>query len=228
MIVAVRGHRLFWRERDVQLRFAICLAVALSLPALAGPASAQYVLPPHEITTSVRSIGLQPVSRPVLRANGARYVLHAIDRRGVEVRVVADAMTGRVLAARPLGYPAGPAYAVRPYGPEYYRPVPPRGIPEAAPSDPRVPPTERSARIPSDPPIIYAPGSKPEVVPAPRPPVAGKPAAAPKVAAKPKPTEPPKEKAANQSPAETDTTGTTSSSSAENSSVAIPPVQSLE
>ena len=216
----------------MQTKFAICLAVALSLPALAVPASAQYVLPPHEITTSVRSMGLQPVSRPVLRPNGGRYVLHAIDRRGVEVRVAADAFTGRILAVRPLGYPAGPAYAGRPNAYGYY-PMPQREYPGEVvrpPASVPMPPSgaQQSARVPSDPPIIYAPGSKPEAAPPARPPVAGKPATAPKVAAKPKLAEPPKEKAADKPQPESDTTGTTSSSAAENTSVAIPPVQSFE
>src|SRR5918992_116555 len=86
------------------------------------------MLPPYEITTSVRSMGLTPIAPPVRR--GARYVLRAIDRRGAEVTVAADALSGRILFVRPLGYGGGPVYAERVYPrayPEEFGP-PPRGI----------------------------------------------------------------------------------------------------
>lgn len=213
----------------MKTRVAIYAAAAVTMVYLAAPASAQGVLPPHEITVSVRSMGLQPISRPVFR-NG-RYILRAIDGRGCDMRVVANAFTGRVLAVRPLGYPAGPVYAERFYPPARYPaeaiPIPPGYV--------RVPPppgaSERAARIPSDPSVIFAPGSRP---PASASKPAAKPAVPSKVAAKP--AKPPAEakpadgKSQEDKPAEqpADTTGATASSPPENSAVAVPPVQTLE
>jgi hypothetical protein len=56
-------------------------------------------LPAYEIVTTVRAMGLNPISDPVRR--GPYYVLHAYDPRGVEVRVVADAHFGDVLSVAP-------------------------------------------------------------------------------------------------------------------------------
>ena len=207
----------------MKTRLAICLAFAvISLAVPSVSASAQVLLPPYEITTSVGSMGLKPISPPVRR--GARYVLRAIDGRGIEHRVAADAMTGRVLAVRPVDYPTGLVYAVRPYAPGYS--VTPRGY-EPVPTPPANIP-ERSARAPSEPPpVIYAPGGNPPA--APRPPVASKPAASPKIA-KPKLAAPVKEAAASsQSSAEADTTtGSTPPSTADSSAVEVPPVQAFD
>lgn len=57
-------------------------------------------LPPDEIIASVRSAGFDPVSRPIHR--GGVYVLFAIDRYEVDVRVTVDAHSGRVLSAMRL------------------------------------------------------------------------------------------------------------------------------
>jgi hypothetical protein len=76
-----------------------------------GPAPA---LPPHEILTSVRSTGLEPLSRP-MRFGGA-YSLRAADPAGREVRVIADARTGRVLRISPVLFPL------------YAAPVPPAHV----------------------------------------------------------------------------------------------------
>ena len=95
-----RGRHVSREERAVKTRLAICLAFAAISPAvLPVSASAQALLPPYEITTSVRSMGLEPISPPVRR--GDRYVLRAIDGRGAEVTVVADALSGRILLVRP-------------------------------------------------------------------------------------------------------------------------------
>ena len=166
----------------VTIRTAICFAVAVTAAGLATPASAQFLVPPHEIVTSVRSMGLQPVTQPVLR-RGGRYVLHAIDRTGMRMKVAADGRNGRILFVEPLGPARGPVYVERDYPP--VRAVPPRG---------------GSAHIPADPPVIYAPGSTASAPPPPaRPPVAAKPAAPPKVAAK----SAAKPHAASAAPAET-------------------------
>ena len=133
------GDDTFEGRRAVKTRLAIFLALAATSSALAPmPASAAHpgrrrrlrrplrrrcrlrrppsrALPPHEITTSMRSMGLKPISPPVRR--GDRYIVRAIDRRGIEVRVAADALSGRVLAVRPI---EGPLYADRAY-PRIYR-----------------------------------------------------------------------------------------------------------
>jgi len=106
-----------------------------------APANAQMmaadILPPHEIATIVRSMGLNPLERPHWR--GGRYVMAATDRSGREVRVVVDAYSGQVIRVRPLdvGYYDGPrGYGVRPdpYDPRYAAPPPPpRPIPGGDP-----------------------------------------------------------------------------------------------
>lgn len=102
-----------------------------------APAKAQTlaadVLPPYEVSTIVRSMGLTPLDRPYWR-NG-RYLLTATDRSGREMRVVVDAYSGQVIRVRPMdvGYYDGPrGYGVRPdpYDPRYAAPPPPpRAIP---------------------------------------------------------------------------------------------------
>jgi hypothetical protein len=185
-------------------------------------------LPPYEITTSVRSMGLQPISQPVRR--GARYVLRAIDRRGAEVTVAADALSGRILFVRPVGYGEGPAYADR-YYPRLVpqETVPPRGSYERPPSYEQPgdyqqqgnyerPPDRPPARIPGEPSVIYAPrdsANSQNTTPLPpaRAPSAAKPPA-PKVAAKPPahaaPAAAPAEAPKTEQPSEV-TTGATSS-----------------
>ena len=57
------------------------------------------ILPPPDILESVRYLGLDPKGDPVLR--GDYYVMHAYDRAGIELRVVADAQFGDVLFMAP-------------------------------------------------------------------------------------------------------------------------------
>jgi hypothetical protein len=102
-----------------------------------APANAQVlaadVLPPYEVSTIVRSMGLTPLDRPYWR-NG-RYVLTATDRSGRQVRVVVDSYSGQVIRVRPLdvGYyegPRGDGVRPDPYDPRYAAPPPPpRSIP---------------------------------------------------------------------------------------------------
>lgn len=95
------------------------------------------VIPPFEVFTIVQSIDLRPLGRPYLR--GRSYVLHAVDRRGEEVRVVVDAYAARVMSVTPVHRGAaaddeGPL----PPDPES-RPLP--GGPRVIEADPRyVPP----------------------------------------------------------------------------------------
>ena len=219
----------------MKTRLAICLAfAAISTAILPVSASAQAVLPPYEITTSVRSMGLAPISPPVRR--GARYVLRAIDRRGVEVTVAADALSGRILFVRPLGYGGGPVYAERVYPRAYPEEFvrPPRGTEWQRSYEQRRGPEqqgnyERPPRNVPEPSVIYAPRDNANAPQAPAPvPSAAKPPA-PKVAAKPA-ARPAAAAESTASKEQSDaTTGTTASQPPkENPAVAIPPVQMLE
>ena len=67
----------------------------------ATPASA---LPAYQIIDTVRSFGLQPTTQALRR--GPYYVLHAIDGRGVQVRVVADASLGDIVSVSRLATPS--------------------------------------------------------------------------------------------------------------------------
>lgn len=105
-----------------------------------APANAQVlaadILPPYEIVTIVRSMGLNPLERP--RWRHGRYVMAATDRSGREVRVVVDAASGQVIRVVPIevGYYSGPrGDGVRPdpYDPRYGAPPPP---PRPIPSQP--------------------------------------------------------------------------------------------
>lgn len=87
------------------------LAVTVSFVA-AGPyqrVTAAEMLSASDILTSVRLLGLAPTTR-VFR-HGPYYVLHAIDPRGTELRVVADAALGDIVSVTPIFAPrfdAGP------------------------------------------------------------------------------------------------------------------------
>jgi len=111
--------------RLVKTVFAACgLALSFASPTWAQsppPGPQAGVLPPHEVLTSVRSMGLDPVGRPVLR--GRVYVLRAFDDTQFEKRVVVDARSGAVLAVRDA-ISSSPAYT--PYDPRYGRYDPPR------------------------------------------------------------------------------------------------------
>ena len=91
-----------------RLRPATLAAVVMAGGLMAGAARAQSpdlgapsigILPPPDILESVRYLGLDPTGEPVRR--GAYYVLHAYDRAGIELRVVADAQFGDVLFMAP-------------------------------------------------------------------------------------------------------------------------------
>jgi hypothetical protein len=105
-------------------------------------------VPPHEVLTIVRSMGLEPLTRPV--RNGPAYALRAVDPAGEEVRVVVDARRGRVLHVSPLG----PRFSVMPapYG------RPPGSIPSVPDG---YGPSSRIAAVPpaADGPAIHGPGA---------------------------------------------------------------------
>lgn len=220
-------------EREpVRTRLAICLAsAAAALALLPLPASAQ-VLPPYEIATSIRSMGLMPVSQPVRK--GQRYVLLAVDRRGNEVKVSADAFTGRILFVEPQGNGRRPVYAERNYPPVYpEETAPPRGTDQRG-YQRQAPPN------PGEPSVIYAPreGAGANSNPAYRPPSPAKPPS--RVATKPpaKPVASADSEASakpsalpEQAPASTEGTsaaGPPASTVEQNPAVTAPPVQGLE
>lgn len=133
------------------------------------------MLPPYEVLTSVRSMGLDPVGRPALR--GRVYVLRAFDATQFEKRVVVDARSGEVLSVRDAIDPS-PGYT--PYDPRYghYEPPrPPAGIARAEPApdveplldEPLFPRPARGAPGPA------APGVRSAVV-SPRSPLKARPA----------------------------------------------------
>jgi hypothetical protein len=117
------------RQAVKAARAALALVLSFASPVLAQSSPPDLpprpqpgaALPPHEVLTSVRSIGLDPVSRPQLR--GRVYVLRAVDASQFEKRVVVDARSGEVLAVRDL-INVPPAYT--PYNPRYGRYEPPR------------------------------------------------------------------------------------------------------
>jgi hypothetical protein len=57
-------------------------------------------LPAYEILTVARSMGFKPLSEPSRR--GPYYVFQAVDQRGQEVRVVADARFGDIVSVAPI------------------------------------------------------------------------------------------------------------------------------
>ena len=134
---------------------ALATAAALTSFATAGPAKHEpgkvaAALPPYDILTDMRGMGFYPISRPALR--GPYYVQHALDPRGVEVRVVADAQFGDILSIVPAS-PLNRIYAPSPdaspriiHVPQPHRhalphrqrrgdttPLPPRKAPSAPP-----------------------------------------------------------------------------------------------
>jgi hypothetical protein len=211
----------------VERKAAICFVIAVvGLAAFAPvPALAQGQLPPFEVITIVRSMGMDPLGRPVRR--GAAYVLRALDGYGQEVMVAVDARQGRVLSVRPVmpvAAPYGPpgqAYTPPPYS------VEPPYVPEAEPYYPAEAEFESDYEPvpPRAPRVIYAPRVSYDV---PQPPARAPAAKASASKTKPKATVAAK-------PAEASATELTTGSApagtvpAETSSApAIPPVQSLE
>jgi hypothetical protein len=96
------------KDRVVKKALTIVGAVAALAATLSFVAAGSFkreqvteadALPAYEILTTVRAMGINPISEPVRR--GPYYVLHAYDPRGIEVRVVADAQFGDILSIAP-------------------------------------------------------------------------------------------------------------------------------
>jgi hypothetical protein len=92
------------------------------------------LLPPYEIAAILRSVNLQPLSRPA--RDGDYYLVRAVNWRGQVVRVTIDGWRGRVVQVEPLyarrWSPPGRFGAIAPYYRESYPPLPPRGLPQTA------------------------------------------------------------------------------------------------
>jgi hypothetical protein len=88
---------------------AVATLAAVMMLGAATPALAQYqsapppgaVMPPYEVLTIVRSMGFDPMSRPVLR--GPVYVVRALDDDDIPVRVAIDARSGQVVRVTESG-----------------------------------------------------------------------------------------------------------------------------
>jgi hypothetical protein len=106
----------------VNTAFAACaLVLGFASPVLAQTAHPLGRVPPEDVLTSIRSMGLDPATRPLLR--GRVYALRAFDPSHAEKRVLVDARSGEVLSVRAVA-DGGPAEA--PYSPRYGRYQPPR------------------------------------------------------------------------------------------------------
>ena len=125
--------------------FASASAASAEPAGMTGPADG---LAPREILAIVRSSGFDPVSRPV--RNGRTFTLRALDRYELELNLVVDARTGRVVSAKEA---AAPPYAARgglrpaysPYGAPVYARI--FGSPEAGFGSPRPPRTVPGAQV---------------------------------------------------------------------------------
>lgn len=90
---------------------AATLSVVTAWSRSPAPVTAADALPAYEILTRVTELGLDPIGQPLRR--GPYYVLHAVDPRGSEMRVVADAQFGDILSVapvRPVNAPYAPRY----------------------------------------------------------------------------------------------------------------------
>jgi hypothetical protein len=181
------GRRTTSGDRVLHQKIALCasvlalsLAVSASVSAQQAPAPPYYpagahpeypgrlpALPPYEVLASVRSIGLEPLSRPT--RFGPLYSLRAVDPAGREVRVIADARTGRILKVHPVLFPRYAAPVPPP--PPYYGPHPGRitAVPDGYGPNSRIATLPPGAAGP--PPNVPAAGGLPAVrVPAAVPP----------------------------------------------------------
>ena len=94
------------KRLTIALAAAALAATATSLMAAGyyhrerAQVTAADALPAYEILNNMRSLGFRPTTQALRR--GPYYVLHAIDPRGAEVRVVADAQLGDIVSVAPL------------------------------------------------------------------------------------------------------------------------------
>lgn len=118
------------------------------------------LLPPHEIITVVRSLGLVPLGRPVRRGND--YVVRAMDEIGQQMRVVVDGRVGEVRSVLPVGPGrrdrGEPRYpSIFESGPPLYDRRPLIGNPPIMIEEDDEPPVYRRAAPPLVPPVVRPP-----------------------------------------------------------------------
>ncbi len=180
----------------------VAAALAATLPFVFAGSNSEAVteadaVPAYEIVRSVRAMRLNPTAEP--SRQGAYYVLNAIDPRGVEVRVVADARFGDILSVAPVrtanivpSYQRGPRIIQVPQNgernarasvndrddPDVYNnddddvaPPPPRRVAPPVRNTPRWPPRREASPPPKPPRRAELPKSRSSDAPAPRPPV---------------------------------------------------------
>jgi hypothetical protein len=196
---------------------------AVAQPIEGPPAAFSDGPPPYEIIGIVRANGFRPLGPPMRR--GRVYVVHAMEPRGDDVRIVIDAFSGRILNVAALDTPpyAGPSYGAMdepppPYargGQYHYGPPerittgnPPEAIPPGV-ARPAAPVTRSAAVTPPRTPlprprpaesVVASPADVNTAPPAPAAQIAPTPAGD-AVGAKDKPAEKPTEKpAANALP----------------------------
>ncbi len=119
-------------------------------------------LSPERIVAAVQSLGLVPTTRAVRR--GHYYVLHALDRRGTELRIVADAAFGDIIDVVPIytpRYDGGPRIIHVPQAGEHDE----AAVPDNAAVEPAPAPRHQRAR-PVHRPVIK---HKAALAPAPKP-----------------------------------------------------------
>ena len=94
------------KRLTIALAAAALAATATSLMAAGlyqrsrAQVTAADALPAYEILNSVRALGFKPTTQALRR--GPYYVMHAIDPRGIEVRLVADAQLGDIVSVAPV------------------------------------------------------------------------------------------------------------------------------
>lgn len=85
----------------VAVAFATTLAITVNAdPTRRERAGADAALPVNDILNAVRETGLEPLGQPVRR--GQYAVLRAVDPRGIEMRVLADAQRGDLVSVTPV------------------------------------------------------------------------------------------------------------------------------
>ena len=146
--------------------YAVCaLVLNVASPVLAQTAHPAGRVPPEDVLSSVRSLGLDPATRPLPR--GRVYALRAFDSSHAEKRVLVDARSGEVLSVLAVGETAP---GEEPYNPRYGHYEPPRPparvaaapgsepildeplFPRAGRGAPAAAPARRSAALTSPPP----------------------------------------------------------------------------
>jgi hypothetical protein len=161
----------------------VCFVLVPAAQAQA-PQPSDGPVPPRAIVRIVHANGLDPVGRPV--REGPTYIVRAIDRRGLLMRVVVDARSGQIRAVnRIVPGPGGPGrVAMRPLP---YGPPPEFDPPPVAPDDYSDLPPARPVRAPAMRPASRVSASATPPLPRPRPTnvVADAPPAAPPAETKP-------------------------------------------